>query len=151
MKSGVMTLSVVSPRRRSIPAPRERNGLKELTACEGVTSTTMLFGGAPRCAKAAAGESKTIAPQRLRFVENMLLLRRPAGRVVADGRGGDAAFVQGIEPANPGSVTPDAGVVENRRDGMQLRREIRGINSTMGGVDDDRAGGFRPDASDARS
>src|ERR1039457_7736144 len=81
MKSGVMTLSVVSPRRRSMPAPRERNGVKELTACEGVTSTTMLFGGAPRCAKVAAGESKTIAPQRLRFVENMLLLRRPSGRL----------------------------------------------------------------------
>jgi hypothetical protein len=70
-------------------------------------------------------------------------------RVVADGRGGDAEFIQVIEPANPGPVTPDAGVVENRRDGMQLRRAIGCIDTAMRGVDDDRACGFRPDAGDA--
>src|SRR5438270_6856902 len=59
MNSGVMTLSVVPPRSRSIPAPSERNGLKDLTACEDVVSTTMFGGGALRCARAAAGFNRT--------------------------------------------------------------------------------------------
>src|SRR5260370_38003998 len=56
-----MTLSVVSPRSRSIPAPSERNGLKELTAWEGVVSTTMFWGGALRCARADAGSRSAVA------------------------------------------------------------------------------------------
>src|ERR1017187_1658867 len=117
MKSGVMTLSVVSPRRRSMSAPRERNGLKELTACEGVTSTTMLFGGAPRCAKAAAGESKTIAPQRLRFVENMLLLRlacRPAGPA-------GKRVLHRLKPVLPGNISVPLAVVDSRSPAGQSR------------------------------
>ena len=50
---------------------------------------------------------------------------------MTDGRGGDAEFFQVIEPANPGAVEADAGVVENRRDGMQLHRELSGIDTTM--------------------
>ena len=70
-------------------------------------------------------------------------------RVMTDGRGGDAEFLQVIEPANPGAVAADSGVVENRGGGMELRREIGGIDATMRGVDDDRAGGFGPEAGDA--
>src|ERR1700676_971462 len=70
-------------------------------------------------------------------------------RVMADGRGGDAEFVQVVEPANPGTIAADSGIVENRRGGTQLRREIGGIDAAMRRVDDDRAGGFRPDAGDA--
>ena len=68
---------------------------------------------------------------------------------MTDGRGGDAEFVQVIEPGNPGAVAADAGVVEDRRGGMELCREIGGIDAAMRGVDDDRAGRFRPDAGDA--
>jgi hypothetical protein len=72
-------------------------------------------------------------------------------RVMPDGRGGDAQFFQVIEPTNPGAVAADAGVVEDRRGGMELRREIGGIDAAVRGVDDDRVGGFRPDAGDAVS
>ena len=62
--------------------------------------------------------------------------------VVTDGRGGDTELVQVIEPPYPGAVTPNAGIVENRRGGMEFRRAIGGIDTAMRGVDDHRTGGF---------
>ncbi len=70
-------------------------------------------------------------------------------RVMTDCRRGDAEVFQVIEPADPRAVAADAGVVEDRRGGMEFRREIGGIDPAMRGVDDDRTGGFRPDAGDA--
>ena len=70
-------------------------------------------------------------------------------RVVTDGRGGQSEFFQIIKPANPAAVAANAGVVEDRRGGMKLHREVGGIDTAMGGIDDDCAGGFRPDAGDA--
>ena len=70
-------------------------------------------------------------------------------RVVTDGRGGDAEVLQVIEPADPGAVAADAGVVEDRRGGMEFGREVGGIDPAVRGVDDDRTGGLRPDAGDA--
>ena len=69
-------------------------------------------------------------------------------RVMTDGRGGDAEFLQVVEAGNSGAVAADAGVVEDRRDGLELRREVGGIDPAMRGIDDDRGGGFRPDAGD---
>ena len=45
-----------------------------------------------------------------------------ARRVVTDGRSGDAKVLQVIEAGNPGAVAADAGVVEDRRGGMELCR-----------------------------
>ncbi len=72
-------------------------------------------------------------------------------RVMTNGRGGDAEFLQVIEAGYPGAVAADAGVVENRRGGFELRREIGGINPAMRGVDDDRASGLGPDPGNAIS
>src|SRR6202035_4325368 len=60
-------------------------------------------------------------------------------RVVADCRGWHAEFLQIVETGNPGPVTADSGIVEDRRRGAELRREVRGIDAAVRGIDDDRA------------
>ena len=63
-------------------------------------------------------------------------------RVVADRRGGNAEIPQVVEPADPGVVAPDPGIVEDRRGDAELGREIGGIDAAMRGVDDDRPPGL---------
>ena len=69
-------------------------------------------------------------------------------RVMTDCRGGDAEFLQVIETGDAGPVAADTGIVEDRRGSMELRREVGGIDPAMRRVDNDRAGGLRPDAGD---
>ena len=64
-----------------------------------------------------------------------------ASRVVADCRGGHAKLLQIGEAGNAGPVTPDPGIVEDRRGGAELRGEIGGVDPAMRGVDDDRTPG----------
>ena len=60
-------------------------------------------------------------------------------RIVPDRRGRDTEFLQVVEPADPGLIAPDPGIVEDRRRGPELRREIGGVDPAMRGVNDDRA------------
>ena len=59
------------------------------------------------------------------------------------------ASVSGIVSDPTGAVAPNPGIIENRGCGIELRREIGGVDAAMRGIDDDRTGGFRPDAGDA--
>src|SRR4051794_1954001 len=68
---------------------------------------------------------------------------------MADRRGRRAEFLQIVEAPDPGAVTANPGVVEDRRDGAELGREIGCVDAAMRGVDDNRALGLRSDAGDA--
>jgi len=68
---------------------------------------------------------------------------------MANRGGGDGQVLEVVEAADAGTVASDTGVVENRCDSTELRREIGGIDAAMRCVDDDRTGSFGPNASDA--
>jgi len=63
--------------------------------------------------------------------------------------GSNAEFLRIIEPTNPARGAADAGVVENRCGGIEIHREIGGIDTAMEGVAEDCAGGLGPDSDDA--
>src|SRR5437016_10173968 len=68
---------------------------------------------------------------------------------MADRRGRDAELLQIVETSDPGALAPDPGIVEDRRGGAELGREIGGINPAVRGIDDDRAPGLVGDPRDA--
>ena len=51
-----------------------------------------------------------------------------ARRVMADGRGSDAKFLQVIEATNPGAVAANASIVEDRCGDLEFHREIGSID-----------------------
>ena len=72
-------------------------------------------------------------------------------RVVANRGGSDAKFLQIVETGNSRAIAANAGIVEDCGTGVQSSRKVGGIGPTMGGIHHHRAGGFRPDPSDAVS
>ncbi len=111
---------------------------------------------AARAAASRQASARAAAERRRRRVrvgddaarDHVRAVADPRG-VVPDRGGRNAEPGEIIEPADPGMVAPDPGVVEDRRRDTQLCRDIGGIDAAMRAVDDDRARRLGADTGDA--